>query len=119
MLDPDGRGEGDALVFINPDITVIGDQTVEGWEGCLSIPEVRGRVPRAQHIKITALDRTGKRFELELKDFPARVVQHENDHLDGVLFLDRMRSFETLTYLEEYSRYHTKRGDGDEEEDDE
>ena len=119
MLDPDGRGEGDALVFINPEITVIGDQTVEGWEGCLSIPEVRGRVPRAQHIKITALDRTGKRFELELKDFPARVVQHENDHLDGVLFLDRMRSFETLTYLEEYSRYHTKRGDEDEEEDDE
>ncbi|HEX8030349.1 MAG TPA: peptide deformylase [Vicinamibacterales bacterium] len=115
MLDPDGRGEGDAIAFINPEITVIGDQKVEGWEGCLSIPEVRGRVPRAQHIKISALDRTGKRFELELKDFPARVVQHENDHLEGVLFLDRMRSFESLTYLEEYSRYHTKRGDDEDE----
>ena len=69
---------------------------------------MRGRVPRAQHIKVSALDRNGKRFELELKDFPARVVQHETDHLDGVLFLDRMRSFETLTYLEEYSRYHTR-----------
>jgi peptide deformylase len=76
---------------------------------------VRGRVPRAQHIRVSALDRHGKRFELELKDFPARVVQHETDHLDGVLFLDRMRSFESLTYLEEYSRYHTKR---DDEEDD-
>ena len=109
MLDPDGRGEGGAVTFINPEIQVIGDQTVEGWEGCLSIPEVRGRVPRAQHIKVSALDRNGKRFELELKDFPARVVQHETDHLDGVLFLDRMSKFDSLTYLEEYSRYHTRR----------
>jgi peptide deformylase len=116
MLDPDGRGEGDAIAFVNPDITVVGDQTVEGWEGCLSIPEIRGRVPRAQHIKVSALDRTGKRFELELKDFPARVVQHETDHLDGVLFLDRMKSFESLTYLEEYSRYHTKQADDEEDE---
>jgi peptide deformylase len=115
MLDPDGRGEGDPIAFVNPEIMVVGDQTVEGWEGCLSIPDVRGRVPRAQHIRVSALDRHGKRFELELKDFPARVVQHETDHLDGVLFLDRMRSFESLTYLEEYSRYHTKR---DDEEDD-
>jgi peptide deformylase len=117
MLDPDGRGEGEAVTFVNPEIIVIGDQTVEGWEGCLSIPEVRGRVPRAQHIKVSALDRTGKRFELELKDFPARVVQHETDHLDGVLFLDRMRTFESLTYLEEYSRYHTKRADDTDDED--
>ncbi len=116
MLDPDGRGEGDAVTFINPEIMVVGDQTVEGWEGCLSIPEIRGRVPRAQHIKISALDRTGKRFELELKDFPARVVQHETDHLDGVLFLDRMATFDSLTYLEEYSRYHTRRDDDDDEE---
>jgi peptide deformylase len=115
MLDADGRGEGDAVAFINPEITVVGDQVVEGWEGCLSIPEIRGRVPRAQHIKVSALDRHGKRFELELKDFPARVVQHETDHLDGVLFFDRMRSFETLTYLEEYSRYHTRQDDDEDE----
>ena len=101
-----------------PRSSSIGDQTVEGWEGCLSIPDVRGRVPRAQHIKVSALDRNGKRFELELKDFPARVVQHETDHLDGVLFLDRMRAFESLTYLEEYSRYHTRRDDDDEDDDD-
>jgi peptide deformylase len=117
MLDADGRGEGDAVTFVNPEITVIGDQTVEGWEGCLSIPDIRGRVPRAQHIKISAMDRNGKRFELELKDFPARVVQHETDHLDGVLFFDRMNSFETLTYLEEYSRYHARRDSGDDEDD--
>ena len=116
MLDPDGRGEGEALVFVNPEITVKGDQTVEGWEGCLSIPDIRGRVVRAQHISVTALDRHGKRFELELKDFPARVVQHETDHLDGVLFFDRMRSMESLPFLVEYSRYHTRQ-DHDPDED--
>lgn len=118
MLDADGRGEGDAVAFINPEITVVGDSVVEGWEGCLSIPEIRGRVPRAQHIKVSALDRTGKRFELELKDFPARVVQHETDHLDGILFFDRMRDLGSLTYLEEFSRYHAARH-GDDDDDDE
>jgi peptide deformylase len=116
MLDADSRGEGDATILVNPEILIVGDQTVEGWEGCLSIPDIRGRVSRAQHIKVSALDRTGKRFELDLADFPARVVQHENDHLDGVLFFDRMRSLDSLTYLEEYSRYHAKREDDDEPE---
>jgi peptide deformylase len=115
MLEADGQGDGDALVFVNPEISVHGDQIVEGWEGCLSIPDIRGRVPRAQNISITALDRTGKRFELELKDFPARVVQHETDHLDGVLFFDRMTSMDSLTYLEEFSRYHTRRDDDDDD----
>jgi peptide deformylase len=115
MLDEDGHGDGDALAFVNPEITVVGEGVVEGWEGCLSIPDVRGRVPRAQHIKVSALDRHGKRFELELRDFPARVVQHEADHLDGVLFFDRMRDFASLTYLEEFSRYHTRKSDEDDE----
>jgi peptide deformylase len=116
LLDAEGRGEGNAVVVINPELTLHGDQVVEGWEGCLSIPDVRGRVPRAQHITLSALDRTGKRFEFDLKDFPARVVQHETDHLDGVLFFDRMRSLESLTYLEEYSRYHARRDDDDDDE---
>jgi peptide deformylase len=104
------------VAFINPEITVVGKEAVEGWEGCLSIPEIRGRVLRAQQIKVSALDRHGKRFELELKDFPARVVQHETDHLEGVLFFDRMKSFESLTYLEEYSRYHARHADDDDDE---
>jgi len=54
------------------------------------------------------LDRKGDRIELRAHDFPARVIQHETDHLDGVLFFDRMRSLETLTFLDEYSRYWTK-----------
>ena len=122
MLDGDGDGDGDddaesdATILVNPEILVVGDQKVEGWEGCLSIPDIRGRVPRAQHIKVSALDRTGKRFERDLTDFAARVVQHENDHLDGVLFFDRMRSLDTLTYLDEFSRYHAKRDKDDDQE---
>jgi peptide deformylase len=116
-LDPDGRGSGEPMVLINPEIEVIGTQLVEGWEGCLSIPDIRGRVTRAAEIRVTALDRHGKRIEINAKDFPARVIQHETDHLDGVLFFDRMRSFESLTYMEEFSRYHTKRDQDDEDND--
>lgn len=112
-LDPEGRGDGEPAVFVNPELTVVGDEVVEGWEGCLSIPDIRGLVPRAKAIKVSALDRHGKRFDLEAKDFPARVIQHEADHLDGVLFLDRMRSFQSLAYLEEYSRYHARREEED------
>jgi peptide deformylase len=111
LLDPDGRGEGEATAFINPEITPIGTEIAEGWEGCLSIPEIRGRVPRVSHIRVSAFNREGRRVEIEVRDFPARVIQHETDHLDGVLFLDRMRGFESLTYLDEYSRYHAKRED--------
>jgi peptide deformylase len=57
---------------------------------------------------VRALDREGSRIELPLADFPARVVQHENDHLDGVLFFDRMKSFETLTFLDEFGRYWSR-----------
>ena len=59
-------------------------------------------------IQVSALDRLGEPIEIVSRDFPARVIQHETDHLDGVLFFDRMRSLETLTFLDEYSRYWTK-----------
>jgi peptide deformylase len=104
----DGDQPGEPYVIINPEISVIGSDIVEDWEGCLSIPDVRGRVPRAREIKVRALDRHGERLQLSAHDFAARVVQHETDHLDGVLFFDRMRSFESLTFLDEYSRYWTK-----------
>ena len=91
-------------MFINPEIIVKGDQPSKGGRA-LSIPDIRGRVPRAQHVVVNALDRHGKRFERELKDFAARVVQHENDHLDGVLFFDWMKTLESLTFLDEFSRY--------------
>jgi peptide deformylase len=106
-LDHGEEGEEDAppLALINPEITIVSNETVEDWEGCLSIPDIRGRVVRAREIKVRALDRRGDRIELDAHDFPARVIQHETDHLDGILFFDRMRTFESLTFLEEYSRY--------------
>jgi peptide deformylase len=96
------------MVFINPVITPVGNEIVEDWEGCLSIPDIRGRVPRVRTIKVSALDRTGSPIEITSHDFPARVIQHETDHLDGVLFFDRMRTFTSLAFLDEYARYWSK-----------
>jgi peptide deformylase len=96
------------IVLINPELTPIGTSIVEDWEGCLSIPEIRGQVPRAQEISVTAFDHKGKRLEMTARGYAARVIQHEADHLDGVLFLDRMKSFETLTYLDEFGRYWSR-----------
>jgi len=108
--DPDEEDEDEQdrvplMALINPEITAVGDTIVEDWEGCLSIPEIRGRVPRARQIVVQACDRRGKRIELRASGYTARVIQHETDHLDGVLFFDRMRSLDTLTYLEEFGRY--------------
>jgi len=96
------------IAVINPEITVLGSDVVEDWEGCLSIPDIRGRVPRAREIRLRGFNRDGGKIDMALKDFPARVAQHEADHLDGVLFFDRMKTFESLTFLDEYSRYHAK-----------
>jgi peptide deformylase len=86
----------------------VGSDVAEDWEGCLSIPDIRGRVPRAREIKVRAVDRHGERIELPAHDYRARVIQHETDHLDGILFVDRMRSFESLAFLNEYSKYWAK-----------
>jgi peptide deformylase len=107
-------GEEDAgervpmMAVINPEIVVTGETSVEDWEGCLSIPDIRGRVPRAQQIVVRAYDRRGKRFELRASGYTARVIQHETDHLDGILFLDRMKSFESLAFLDEFGRYWSR-----------
>jgi peptide deformylase len=108
LLDEEPGAESDAVAVINPEISANGDTVEEGWEGCLSIPDIRGMVPRFTDITLRALDRNGKPMELRLKHFAARVAQHETDHLDGVLFFDRMTSMQSLTYLDEYSRYHAK-----------
>jgi len=102
------EAELEPIAIVNPEITIVGSEVVEDWEGCLSIPDIRGRVPRAKEIKVRALDRKGDRIELRAQNFSARVVQHETDHLDGILFFDRMRSLDSLTFLEEYSRYWAK-----------
>lgn len=112
MLDQEPDEKSEAMVVVNPEIVPNGGGREEGWEGCLSIPDIRGMVPRHTDITLKALDRNGKPLELRLKGFPARVAQHETDHLDGILFFDRMTSMQSLTFLEEFSRYWTK-GDED------
>lgn len=106
------EGEGEdrtirVLPVVNPEVTPTTKTTAEDWEGCLSLPRLRGRVVRPASVQVRALDRRGNRVEFDLEGYPARVAQHEIDHLDGVLFIDRMKSFETLCYLDEYSKYWT------------
>ena len=106
---PDPEREGELLAVrsavINPEITFLTDEQIAYFEGCLSIPDLRGRVPRIRHIRLRGLDREGQPFDREVEGFPAVVVQHEVDHLNGVVFLDRMTDLSTLTYLTEYDRY--------------
>lgn len=90
--------------FINPEITVLGTETTRTWEGCLSVEGLRGRVERPAHIRVEALDRDGTPKAYELQGFPAVVVQHECDHLDGVLYVDKVDPG-TLMFLSEYRRF--------------
>ena len=105
----DVENPSEPVAIINPEITPVTNELVEDWEGCLSIPDIRGRVPRAREIDVTAYDRKGRRMTMRARGFTARVIQHETDHLDGVLFFDRMKTFQSLTFLDEYGRYWTGR----------
>jgi peptide deformylase len=108
---PDVMADGEDMplvALVNPEITPVGVDVASGWEGCLSIPDIRGLVPRASEISVRAYDRTGRRLSFKAAGFPARVLQHETDHLDGVLFFDRMKTLESLAFLDEYRRYWTE-----------
>jgi len=99
------KGKVPLTVLVNPKITPLSDDMEEDWEGCLSIPDLRGSVPRYKRIHVTALDRHGNKLDFVAKDFLARVIQHEYDHLNGKVYLDRMRDFSTLSFLQEFGRY--------------
>lgn len=88
-------------VLINPKITPLGSEEEEGWEGCLSVPGLRGWVPRIKRIRYSGYDEHGKRFVREVSGFHARVVQHEIDHLDGILYPMRVRDFSKFGFIEE------------------
>ena len=85
-------------VFINPVIEVVDDAPAGYWEGCLSVPGLRGFVERPQHVKVRALNMEGHSFELELKGFLATVFQHELDHLQGKLYIDRLKAPSLLVF---------------------
>jgi len=86
------------MALINPEIEILGTEGELGWEGCLSVPELRGVVPRAHRIGWRGWLLDGRRVEGEASGFQARILQHEVDHLDGILYLDRMQDFSTLGY---------------------
>jgi peptide deformylase len=103
------RGSIPLMVLVNPVVTILGDSTETemevDWEGCLSIPDLRGRVPRHRKLKVDALDRKGAKLKFVAEGFFARVIQHEYDHLMGHVYLDRMADLRTLTHLDEMQRY--------------
>ncbi len=92
-------------VIINPVVTVLDRTTVDDWEGCLSIPDLRGLVPRFKELRVQALGRNGEALDFVARDFHARVIQHETDHLKGEVYLDRMNGLRSLSHLAEFQRY--------------
>ena len=91
-------------VMINPTVELLGDERELGWEGCLSIPGLRAAVPRARRIRYRGVDCDGNTIEHEVSGFHARVVQHEYDHLDGILYTMRLTDFRLFGFNEELSR---------------
>ena len=106
---PDGDDEDEVSprVIVNPALTLEGERTALGWEGCLSIPDLRGLVPRVPKLVLEGFDIDGKELRFEAEGLHARVIQHEYDHLDGVVFLDRMTDMKQLMFEEEWDRYVT------------
>lgn len=92
-------------VLVNPKVTPLSDALEEDWEGCLSIPDLRGKVPRYTSVRVQAWDRNGQELDYVATGFHARVIQHEFDHLNGKLYVDRMRDLTTLSFLQEFARY--------------
>lgn len=94
-------------VLFNLHLAGVGVEKELGWEGCLSVPGLRGQVPRFKRIAGTALDREGHAIELNAEGFHARVLQHEGDHLDGRVYLDSMTDLRSLSFLEEYQKFQS------------
>ncbi|WP_085882639.1 peptide deformylase [Oceanibacterium hippocampi] len=119
----DGAAEGEGgvpfTVLINPEIEPLGETMVAGWEGCLSVPGLRGLVPRHDHIRYRGLAPDGSLIEREARGFHARVVQHECDHLDGVLYPQRMTDLSRLVFESEFRHQTAAAPDGDGADDEE
>jgi peptide deformylase len=101
-------------VLINPEIEPLSEEKALGIEACLSVPGLAGQVPRWTHIRYRALDLQGRMVEREARGYHARVVQHECDHLDGILYPMRMTDLSSLAFVEELRRF----GDGEKVEED-
>ncbi|HIE41992.1 MAG TPA: peptide deformylase [Nitrospinaceae bacterium] len=96
-------------VLVNPVLSDFSGEKVLGWESCLSLIDFRGLVPRFTSLTLTAYDRQGKKIEKRVEGFEAVVLQHEIDHLEGKVFLDRMEDFSKLSYQEEFEEFWVKK----------
>ncbi len=113
VVDPDAEtdaedSEPELKALINPALEPSAGELVYDWEGCLSIPDLRGLVPRHPAVRIHALDRRGESLDYRVEDYEARIVQHEYDHLNGVVFLDRMRDLRSLAFGTEWEEFLTE-----------
>ena len=98
-------------VLVNPRVTALGSDKHAGFEGCLSIPGLRGEVPRWARLRLEARDRDGRPYVIEAEHFFARVIQHECDHLDGNVYLDRMEGMRSLSFIEEFEKHQPGSGE--------
>ncbi len=118
-MAPAARGEPEdaapLTLLINPELELVGEERQLGWEGCLSIPGLRGAVPRATEVRFRGLDRTGAPVEGVAHGFFARVLQHEVDHLDGLLYPMRMKDFRYFGFDEELQRLEAEARQAEEE----
>jgi peptide deformylase len=111
VADAEAPGGGIPLrVVVNPMIEPHAGELVYDWEGCLSIPDLRGLVPRHPEVRVRGLDRRGEPLDYVARGFEARIVQHEFDHLNGVVFVDRMRDLRSLAFYDEWESYLREKG---------
>jgi peptide deformylase len=112
MFPLDQREDGekdefpDPWILVNPEVTVLSKEPYGMWEGCLSLPDLKGYVERPSKVRVTALDRKGEKFDRVLEGFSAVIFQHEFDHLAGLLFVDKIKDMRRLSFYDEYLRYH-------------
>jgi peptide deformylase len=105
LTDLPGDSEQELTALINPVVEPVGDERAYGWEGCLSVPGLRGVVPRHLRVRYRGVDLDGNPIDREVAGFHARVVQHECDHLDGILYPQRMTDHRLLVFTEELQRH--------------
>lgn len=105
VVGPAGDRRGEVRAIVNPMLEAEGGELVYDWEGCLSIPDLRGLVPRHPAVRLHGSDPEGRAIDLQIEGYEARVVQHEFDHLNGIVFLDRMRDLKSLSYGIERETY--------------
>ena len=95
-------------VLVNPELTLLSEERFMNYEGCLSVPNLRGEAPRSPHVRVRAWDRHGQALDFEVKGLTAGTFQHECDHLDGKLFVDRVTDTASLSTWADFERYHLK-----------